>query len=327
MTSQAVDGTIPNKSAKKESVMCSPGRGNKTMLFFLLYLLVFQVVIYLVPLAAGFEPGPLLLLALGQVFGLFVPFLFYLLFTRQKFRHVLLLTPLGPKNTLIVLLISIVIIPMVHLITYLLALVFHPMVFDAMITIAAAPLWASLLVIGVFPSLFEEFFIRGAIYKEYEEVSIRKRAVMTGLFFGIMHFNFHQSFYAFLFGILYAYLLYYTRSIFAPMLMHFVNNSLSVLMFRSTAFMEGYFELWGNQAMFLLIVGGLSLLMLPLLVVFLKELSSYHRENFLPAESPSKGAATAEKPKVLTWAFWPVLAIFLLSAGIIELGLRMGAAN
>ena len=252
--------------------MRSPARGNKTMLFFVLYLLVFQIVLYLVPLTAGIELEPLTLMALGQIFGLFIPFLFYLLFTRQKFKNVLLLRPLNAKNTLIVLLISIIIIPLVHLATFLLSLVFQPMVFDAMRAMAAAPLWASLLVIGVFPSLFEEFFIRGAIYKEYESVSIRKRAIITGLFFGIMHFNFHQSFYAFLFGILYAYLLYYTRSIFAPMLMHFVNNSLAVLMFRSAGFVEGYFALWENQAMFLLIIGGLSLVMLPLLVIFLKEL-------------------------------------------------------
>ena len=307
--------------------MRSPARGNKTMLFFILYLLAFQIVIFLVPLAADIEPRPLTLWALGQIIGLFVPFLFYLLFTKQKFKNVLLLTPLNPRNTLIVLLISIVIVPMVHLASYLLALVFHPMVFDAMLEIKTAPLWASLLVIGVFPSLFEEFFIRGAIYSEYEEVSIRKRAIMTGLFFGIMHFNFHQSLYAFIFGILYAYLLYYTRSIFAPILMHFVNNSISVLMFRSAAFIDAYFALWENRAMFLLIMGGLSLLMLPLLVVFLKELSAYHKKHFPPAAVPPNENAVLDKPKILTWAFWLVLVLFLLGAGVMELGLQMGNAN
>ena len=307
--------------------MRSPARGNKTMLFFLLYLLVFQLILFLVPLLADIELGPLTLMALMQVIGLFVPFLFYLLFTKQKFNAVLLLTPLNVKNTLIVLLISIIIIPMVHLTSYLLSFAFHPMVFEAMEVLAAAPLWASLLFIGVFPSLFEEFFIRGAIYREYEEVSIRKKAVITGLFFGIMHFNFHQSLYAFLFGILYAYLLYYTRSIFAPMLMHFVNNSLSVMMFRSAAFMDGYFILWGNRAMFLLIIGGLSLLMLPLLVVFLKELSAYHKEHFLPVAATTKGGAAPDRPKVFTWAFWLVVILFLITAGILELGLRMGAAH
>jgi len=297
------------------------------MLFFVLYLLVFQFAVYLVLPLTGFEPGILSHMALVQVIGLFVPFLFYLLFTRQKFKSVLLLTPLSVKNTLIVLLISIAIIPMVHLISYLLSFIFHPMIFDVMGDIAGTPLWASLLVIGVLPSLFEEFLMRGAIYKEYEEVSIRKRAVMTGLFFGIMHFNFHQSLYAFFFGILYAYLLYYTRSIFAPMLMHFVNNSLSVMMSRSTALMDGYLVLWDTPAMFLLIVGGLSLLMLPILVIFLRELSDYHRESSPPVTAPPEGGpAGSGKPNILTWAFWPVIVIFLLYAGLLELVLRAGTA-
>jgi len=303
--------------------MRSPARGNKAVLFFLLYFFAAQVVIYLVPQAAGIEPGALFLMALSQIFGLFVPFLFYLLFTKQKFKDVLLLTPLSLRHALLVFFISIAIIPMVHMTSRLFSFVFHPMVIQAMVEMAAAPLWASLLVIGIFPSLFEEFLFRGAIYKEYEPVSIRTRAVMTGLFFGIMHLNFHQSLYAFLFGILYAYILYYTRSILAPMLLHFVNNSLSVIMVRSSALMDGYLELWESPAMFLMIFGGFSLAMLPVLVISLKELRSYHSRHFPPALTEGEADGSSGKPKMFTWAFWLVLVLFLLVAGLTERGLRM----
>ncbi|MCL2381393.1 MAG: CPBP family glutamic-type intramembrane protease [Treponema sp.] len=304
--------------------MRSSAKGNKVMLFLLLYLLVSQVIIAIALDAAGIELDALAVMALAQVAGLFVPFLFYLRITRQKLPEVLQLAPLSPGNALVVTLITIGIIPMVHLVNFLASLVFYPMVLGTLrnMGLASAPLWVSLLVIGVLPSLFEELWFRGALYREYEEVSIRKRAIITGLFFGIMHINFHQFLYAGLFGILYAYILYYTRSIFAPMLMHFVNNSLSVIMFRSASFTSGYFELWGNPALFLLVAGGLSAAMFPVLVILLKKLSASHARHALSAPPPEPEAAAAGKPKVFTWAFWLVLAVFALSAGFAEVTLR-----
>jgi len=308
--------------------MQSPARGNKTVFFLFLYMLIVPAVIAIALSAVGVDLEGLPLLAFGQVVGFFVPFVFYLLVTKQKPRDVLSLAPLSLGDAPLVALVSISILPMVSLVSRLSAFVFHPFVMDMMVDFGQAPLWAGLLVIGVLPSLLEEFWFRGAIDKEYEAVSVRKRAIITGLFFGIIHANFHQAIYAFLFGILYAYLLYYTKSILAPMLMHFINNSLSVVMFRSASLMEGYMELWENPGMFLLIIGGMSLAMLPVLVLCMRKLRANHALRFPAVAVPPEGEGIAlVKPKVFTWAFWLVVVIFLIFAGGLELITRIGTLD
>jgi len=192
--------------------------------------------------------------------------------------------------------------------------------------LGGTPLWAGLLIICAFPALFEEIWFRGAIDKEYEKISAGKRAAITGLFFAAIHGNFHQAAYVFLFGVLCAYMLHYTQSILAPMLTHFANNSLNFFMYRSAAIMDGYLELWGNPAVYLPVMGGLSLAMLPVLIISLKKLSAYHKQNLPAAAAPREAeAAGPGKPKAFTWAFWLAMVVFAAYAGFIEIAARAGA--
>lgn len=295
--------------------MRTPTRGNKTMLLFLVYFFVIQIVITAVILVLGFDLADdfLLVTGVGQVLGLFVPFCFYLLFTKQKQSTVLKWKPLGLENTLLVIGISLSVIPMVHLISYLSAFVFFPVINLVMIDLTIHPMWLSFLVVAIFPSLFEEFMMRGAIYSEYEGVSIKKAAVMTGLFFGIMHLNFHQAIYAGAFGVLYAYILFYTRSIWAPILLHFINNGLAVVLAYSEAYTTWYDNLSENPLMFLLIIGGLSLVLTPVLILCLRSL----KQNNEPHEDVHDSNL-----KIFDLSFWLIIAFFLIYAGLMEIAFR-----
>ena len=265
--------------------MRSPARGNLTMFLFMLYLVVLQMVLGVVIVLFDLELDVLAMTAVVQVVGIFVPFLFYILLTKQRFKDVLSWRPLSIGNALTVIIMTIAIIPMVNLVSELTSYIFHPIIGDSVVEMTTgASLWVNVLVIGVFPSLFEEFMFRGAIYKEYEGVPIKKAAIVTGLFFGIMHMNFHQAIYAALFGVLYAYILYYTRSILAPMLMHFVNNSVATVMF----YYSDYTTVDAATASPLVIFGGLSLLTLPILILCLNKLRRYYERTSSEFDSPQK---------------------------------------
>lgn len=290
------------------------------MFFFLLYFLVGGAVFAIILMGFGLDAESMFVSVPMYVLLLFVPFVFYLLFTRQSHKAVLKWKPLGRKNVLLVIGLSIALIPLVNIVSRLSAFIFFPMINDYMADIAAYPFWLSMLSVAVFPALFEEFLVRGALYKEFEQLPIKKIALITALFFGIIHLNFHQAIYAGLFGVLYAYVLFYTQSIWAPILMHFINNGLFVVLAYVGPYNDWYDALWENPPMFFLVYGGLSLVLLPVLLICFKKLKA----NAVPPPPKEEAEETGgQKIKVFTWAFWVSLGIFLLVAGLLEIGNRI----
>jgi len=290
------------------------------MFFTLLYLIGLQFL--LVPVVMIFDISELYLTAIIQVVGLFFPFLLYLLITKQKVRDVLKLAPLNLKMVLMIFIITIVAFPVIMLISYLSTFIFIPMVSE--MNLNAYPLWQTILIIGVFPAFFEEFIFRGVLLHEYEGVALKKRAIITGLFFGIIHLNFHQSIYAGLFGILYAYLYYYTKTIWAPVLWHFLHNSLSVLWVRIAFFQDLSHTIENNFFTSILILVGISLLAIPILVFCFRELNiKLETPEQIMGGEEQELTIVEEKQPIYTWGFWATVGLFIFFAGLIELALRL----
>jgi membrane protease YdiL (CAAX protease family) len=91
------------------------------------------------------------------------------------------------------------------------------------------PLGLAILVIGVGPGISEELWCRGL----YGRGLIGQYGVILGIFlasyfFGAMHVLPHQGTMALLMGLALHFSYVVTRSLFVPMLLHFLNNSLSV---------------------------------------------------------------------------------------------------
>jgi len=78
--------------------------------------------------------------------------------------------------------------------------------------------------VAVVPAIIEEIVFRGVILSGFKGAGAFKAIFLSGLYFGIMHLNFYQLFYAFPMGIILAILVYYSESIFASILSHFVIN-------------------------------------------------------------------------------------------------------
>jgi len=277
-----------------------------------------------------------------QVFGLGVPFFVYLIVTKQSFRDVLPWKKLSIENAFIIVLLTLSTIPMISVLSRVLSFFFVPVILD--MDIAATPLWLSLLIVGVFPSLFEEFWFRGAMYTEYRAggVPVVKTALVTALFFGLMHMNFQQAIYAGVIGILCAFTVHYTRSFLAPVLGHFINNGLAVLLSHNEGYSAWHGELWGRPILYLLVFGAISLLALPVLIFCIMHLKKYHAATEPPemivdadavaadsidaADEAPPGDAPApaqKKPAAFTWALWLALAIYLFMCLMMEFFLRL----
>lgn len=88
-----------------------------------------------------------------------------------------------------------------------------------------------LLCVGILPALLEEFAIRGvilgALRKKFSDTSA---IVISSVLFGILHGNLQQIPFATLLGLLLAYTTIYTGSLLPAILIHAVNNTISVIL-------------------------------------------------------------------------------------------------
>jgi uncharacterized protein len=102
---------------------------------------------------------------------------------------------------------------------------------ETMDAIVDAPFLAVLLAVVIVAPLFEEVMFRGLVYDALQKrMNIYLSVILAGLFFGIYHLNIFQGTYATLIGIIMGLSLVWTKSIWAPIIIHFVNNLISVLL-------------------------------------------------------------------------------------------------
>ncbi|MFW5645091.1 MAG: CPBP family intramembrane glutamic endopeptidase [Bacteroidota bacterium] len=93
------------------------------------------------------------------------------------------------------------------------------------------PLLINILVIGIIPSIGEELLFRGVLQKIF--IKWTKNAFLgvfiTSLAFAILHFQFLSVLPRFVLGLILGYMFVWTRSLWMPIIAHFVNNTLAVV--------------------------------------------------------------------------------------------------
>ena len=88
----------------------------------------------------------------------------------------------------------------------------------------------AVMTIGVFPAVCEELMFRGFLQRGMEGLGGRKAVVLSGLMFGLFHFDFQRLAAQALLGLVIAYVVYRSGSILNGMLIHFLHNAGSVLL-------------------------------------------------------------------------------------------------
>ncbi|HEX2868230.1 MAG TPA: CPBP family intramembrane glutamic endopeptidase [Ignavibacteriales bacterium] len=89
-----------------------------------------------------------------------------------------------------------------------------------------------IVVVAVVPAICEEFFFRGFVQRSFE---LRLRpftsALITAFFFGLYHFHPYQIVPLTALGLYFGFAAYMSETIFLPMILHFLNNLIAVVMF------------------------------------------------------------------------------------------------
>ena len=88
----------------------------------------------------------------------------------------------------------------------------------------------NIIVLAVLPALLEEMVFRGYILRTMRPYGDWYAVFVSSLLFSLMHGNIEQIPFAFIVGLALGWLMIYTNNIWLPVIVHFCNNGLSVLM-------------------------------------------------------------------------------------------------
>ncbi len=87
-----------------------------------------------------------------------------------------------------------------------------------------------IIVVSFTPAICEEVLFRGLVQKNLSlAVNAKRGFIVTGIIFGLYHFNPFHAVPLIALGIYFSFLQYRSRTLVIPMIAHFVNNSVSVI--------------------------------------------------------------------------------------------------
>ncbi|MCL2753207.1 MAG: CPBP family intramembrane metalloprotease [Defluviitaleaceae bacterium] len=269
-------------------------------------------------------------LVITQVVYIGVPCAIYLIIHRKSIRQILPMRKLGVKNIAMIVGMSIALYPLVILLNFVTTLFFGSHLAETMENMQyESGILIMLILFPILPSIFEEVAMRGIIFSGFKKVKIFVAAIINGLFFGALHQNFNQFSYAFVIGFIMCYMMYYTKSIWAPVLCHFVVNIMGILIpylltrFVNTDALEETTQVAGQSSYewqeYLFVFFGLAVFAAIAMGIFIIIYIAYKRHNL--KRNNDEGVITntymqavengEAKPKALTGGFWGAMGLGL----------------
>ena len=202
----------------------------KVSLYFLI-VLVLSIVgpMFVTPVLYKIGLVPPLVLMVIHIIFFIVPAIIYIIVTKSNYKKVFSFKKPKGKDVFFSILIAALALPIMIFLSYTSSLFYTNDVALVLDQMRVYPLWLMILVVGVTPAITEEITIRGIALSGFEFKSKNVAAIMTGIMFGILHLNAHQFLYATAMGIILAYVVRATGSIFLSMLIHFLINSWNLI--------------------------------------------------------------------------------------------------
>lgn len=276
---------------------------NKFMLLDILYYIFVSktLLVFLLKISGDLGQNMIYTLILNSLVLNLIPILIYFIITKNSLKDVIPLKKLNLKSILLVILISICIQPISSLIALVTSVFFPSVTSETIIDISSKNAFLPMLLsVAVFPSILEEMLCRGVYLSGFKNDTLLKSCVLCGIYFGIMHFNWEQFFYATFTGAIFALLVRITSSIYSSIISHFIINGSSLInifilkfiglsnMDKQLAGLTQISEPSFITSMLLLIIG--SLLGIYALILLFKLLININNTNFTYTNNPDKSS-------------------------------------
>lgn len=95
-------------------------------------------------------------------------------------------------------------------------------------TYSLSAFFVNVLLVCILPAICEEFTHRGFLLNGYKKLGNKSAIIFSALFFGLLHLNIEQFFYATIIGLILAFITVMSDSIYPAMIVHFINNFINV---------------------------------------------------------------------------------------------------
>lgn len=176
-----------------------------------------------------------LLIGIVYIVSLFIPFIIMCKQNKLKIDDVLNFKKVGIKNNISILLFSFAFAMMAQLIIISLNINLDLLGFNNNVNIVSESTGIldyilMFVTTAILPAFLEEMLFRGVMLTSFRKFGDGFAIISTSLLFGLMHGNFVQIPFAFVLGIILAFLTVYTKSILPAMLLHFCNNTFAVVL-------------------------------------------------------------------------------------------------
>jgi hypothetical protein len=161
-----------------------------------------------------------------------LPNLFYLKIRGYSFKKVLKLNPISLKQLVYTVMTMIFAYPMAVFLNYIMMILVNS-VSDAIPTGVPIPTnwseyWLGIFVIAITPGICEEVMFRGTIQSAYEKLGDIKALIISAALFGLFHFNLLNLLGPTFLGIILGIIMLKTRSLYATIIGHTVNNGIAL---------------------------------------------------------------------------------------------------
>lgn len=159
-----------------------------------------------------------------------IPAILYVFITKSSIKQTFRFNKITLKEGMLSVVVAFLAQPVIIFFSIISSFFFQNDVAKFVESMGNVPYWMMLLVIAVTPAITEEITIRGVILSGYNNKRRVTTALTTGLMFGMFHLNAQQFLYAAVLGVLFAYMVRITNSIFVSMICHFTINGIQVTM-------------------------------------------------------------------------------------------------
>ncbi|MCR4738871.1 MAG: CPBP family intramembrane metalloprotease [Lachnospiraceae bacterium] len=219
---------------------------NQTNILYLSMIITYLAATLLVALltAAGTGIGAFASILLGEVVIL-IPVLIFLILTKADLKSMIPLRRPRVSTILLSILFAFLIMPAAQWLNIISQLFSENVAIDAVMSIMdELPFLPTFMAVAVIGPLCEELTFRGVIFSGLKRSGrIFASIILSAVFFGLMHMNLNQLFYAFYLGICFALLTEATGSILPSFLCHFLINGYNTAMpYIASKLLDGLFE-------------------------------------------------------------------------------------
>ena len=180
-----------------------------------------------------------ILLVLNHTIIFLIPAIIYLIVTKSSVKDTLKLNKIYFKDLVLIILLGFICQPIMTFFSLTTSFFFKNEIGAFMTEIVSTPYIMLLLLVAVLPAITEEVTIRGVILSGYDNINKYKAALVTGLFFGMLHLDPQQFLYATVLGFILALVIRTTKSIFAGAIIHFFINGTSITIQKILSILSG----------------------------------------------------------------------------------------